>query len=327
MTASLPRNGNDAMVALLLAFALQSTPAATRELATDLPQGFLPEGVEWDAPRSRFLIGSIREFRIAYVDPSNGRAGAFADAPGSVLGLHVDGGTLWAAWTRFGHGFDHNPASGIAAWSLDGGRALGNWPLPDRDPRTNLGDLLVLDAHTLVASDSGTGAIWRFDVRTHAYTRLIAPGTFRSPQGLAPGRTPDAIYLADYPTGLWRVSLANGDATQLKAPPGSELRGIDGLYRRGGLLIAVQNGTKTPRILALTLGADDTIVRVRRWREMPGEEPGLGTLADGRFWFVTNDQWNEYDDDLRPKAGAALRSPRLRGLPLSELDAAAANAQ
>ena len=317
------------MFALLLAFALQAAPAASREIATDLPKGFLAESAEWDAAHSRFLLGSVREHRIAAVDPANGRARKFADAPGSVLGLHVDAatGALWATWTRFGHGFDHNPASGVAAWSLRDGRSLGIWPLPDRDPRVNLGDLVFVDAHTLVASDSGTGAIWRFDMRTHEYAKVVAAGKFRSPQGMAPGRTPGTIYLADYPTGLWRIALANGEAVQLAAPANSELRGIDGLYRRDDQLIAVQNGTRTPRILAIALGKNDAIARVQRWREMPGEEPGLGTFAADRFWFVVDDQWNEYDDDLQPKAGAARQPPRLRGLPLSELDARVSSSQ
>lgn len=317
------------MIALLLAFALQATPAASGDIVTDLPKGFLAEGAEWDAAHSRFLLGSVREHRIAAVDPATGRARKFADAPGSVLGLHVDvaTGTLWATWTRFGHGFDHNPASGVAAWSLRDGRSLGSWPLPDRDPRTNLGDLLLVDGHTLVASDSGTGAIWRFDMRTREFAKLVAAGKFRSPQGMAAGRMQGTIYLADYPTGLWRITLANGKAVQLAAPANSELRGIDGLYRRGDRLIAVQNGTRTPRILAITLDKNDAIASVRCWREMPGEEPGLGTFTADRFWFVVDDQWNEYDDDLKPKTDAARQSPRLRGLPLSELAANAASSQ
>ena len=109
-------------------------PARNREqtLVTELPAGFLPEGVEWDARHGRFLVSSIRERRIAAVDPSDGRARNFAQAPGSVLGFHIAPRThiVWATWTRFGHAFVHNPASGIAAWSLRDGRALGSWALP-----------------------------------------------------------------------------------------------------------------------------------------------------------------------------------------------------
>jgi hypothetical protein len=313
-------------VGLLLA--LNAAPVAVapardaeQTLVTDLPAGFLPEGVEWDALHHRFLISSIREQRIAAIDPSDGHASDFAKAPGSVLGFHIAPRTrvVWATWTRFGHAFVHNPASGIAAWSLRDGRALGSWPLPGDDPRVNLGDLMILDAHTIIASDSGTGAIWRFDTRTHHYTNLVPAGKFESPQGLARGRIAGTFYLADYPTGLWRIALKDGAATHLQAPAGAEVRGLDGLYRYGDRLIAVQNGTHTPRILAITFDAHDSIASVRKWRELPGTAPSLGTLADGYFWFVANGQWNSYDADLKPTPGAKLEQPRLRGLPLSEL--------
>ena len=304
---------------MLFVVAMQVAPA--RDITTDLPRDFLPEGVAWDAAHKRFLVSGIREHRVASVDPNDGHSTEFANAPGSVLGLHVDRAsqTVWAAWTSFGHAFKVNPSTGIAAWSTRDGHRVGNWPLPETDPRMNLGDLLIVDARTIVTSDSGTGAIWRFDTATHRFTTIVAAGKFESPQGMAPAKQHGSIYLADYSTGLWRVTLKDGTATQLAVPAGGEVRGIDGLYAYRDQLIAVQNGTKTPRILAITLGDADTITDVRRWREMPGEEPCLGVLTDDMFWFVANGQWNAYDDDLAPKSDAKLESPRLRGLPLSEL--------
>lgn len=304
--------------AILLALALSAAPT-TGELATDLPRTFLPEGLEWDAKHARFLIAGVHARRIAAVDPRSGHATVFASVPGSPLGLHIDArtGIVYAAWTRFGHAFEHNPAIGISAWSTDSGRHLGDWPLPEADPRGNLGDLAIVDARTVVASDSGTGAIWRFDTRTHRYANVVPAGRFKNPQGLAPGRAPGTVYLADYPTGLWRVALKDGTAIPLQAPAGAELRGIDGLYRRGDELIGVQNGTKTPRILRISLEAGDRIAGVRRWHEMPGTEPTLGTLAGDAFWFIANGQWSLHDDDLEPKAGAALQAPVLRGLPFA----------
>ena len=307
------------ITSILLVAAMQAAPA--REIATDLPVDFLPEGVAWDARHARLLVSSIRQHRIASVDPNDGRATEFADAPGSVLGLHVDRAsqTVWAAWTRFGHAFKANAATGIAAWSTRHGHRIGSWSLPENDPRMNLGDLLIVDARTIVTSDSGTGAIWRFDVAQHRFTSLIAAGKFKSPQGLASGKQRGSIYLADYPTGLWRIALKDGAATPLAVPEGADVRGLDGLYDYAGRLIAVQNGTKTPRILVITLGKGDAIADVRRWREMPGEEPSLGVLAGDTFWFVANGQWSAYDDDLQPKADAEREAPHLRGLPLSEL--------
>jgi len=308
--------------AMVFSLVLTQTPAPNaHDLTTDLSTGFLPEGVEWDAAHSRFLIGSIREHRIASVDPASGQATDFANAPGSVLGLHIEPRTsvVWATWTQFGHEFKANKSTGISAWSTKDGHHLGDWPLPDSSPLVNFGDLTIIDAHTIVASDSGTGAIWRFDTQTHHYTNVVPAGKFKNPQGLIPGHQTGTIYLADYPTGLWRVSLKDGSATQLAAPAGSEIRGIDGIYRHGDDLIAIQNGTKVPRILAIRFDKKGSIIDVRRWLELPDAEIDLGTLTNDTFWFVANGQWNEYDDDLAPKPGAKFEAPRLHALPLADL--------
>jgi hypothetical protein len=295
--------------------------AAGQDLVTDLPKDFLPEGVEWDSANSRFLLSSIRNHSIVTVDPANGHASEFGSAPGSVLGLHIDAAseTVWAVWTKFGHSFKANRGTGLSAWSRKDGRHQGDWPLPEKDARANLGDLLILDSHTILASDSGTGAIWQFDARNREYKAIVRPGKFKSPQGLAPGGKAGTVYLADYSTGLYRISLDNGEATPLAPPAGAEVRGIDGLYRRENQLIAVQNGTRTPRVLLITLGNNDAIVDVRKLVELTGgdDEPSLGTLSNDMFWFVANSQWDHYDDDLKPKPDAKLQPPRLRALPLN----------
>ncbi|HEY6986602.1 MAG TPA: hypothetical protein VH375_11010, partial [Rhodanobacteraceae bacterium] len=68
-------------MAIGLALALNAASAtrapkrdAERTLVTGLPEGFLPEGLEWDALHRRFLVSSIRERRIAAVEPSTGHA-------------------------------------------------------------------------------------------------------------------------------------------------------------------------------------------------------------------------------------------------------------
>ncbi|MEO5625405.1 MAG: hypothetical protein ABIQ70_05300, partial [Dokdonella sp.] len=144
-------------------------------IRTNAASDFLPEGLAWDAARNRFLLSSIRLHRVDTVERWTGRAHRFADAPGSVLGLHVsaDGKSVWAAWTSFGTGFKQNHGTGIVAWSLADAHRIGAWPLPERDVRANLGDLLIIDSNTLVASDSGTGAIYQFDLQRHDYRVIV----------------------------------------------------------------------------------------------------------------------------------------------------------
>jgi hypothetical protein len=304
-------------LALTLALACSPVLAARTpaSLRTDAPADFLPEGLAWDAIHRRFLLGSIRLHRVDAIDPRNGHTTRFTDAPGSVLGMQIgtDGQTLWAAWTRFAGHYKHNRGTGIAAWSLRDGHALGVWPIPDHDPGANLGDLLVVDQHTIVTSDSGTGAIYRFDMRTHRYRVLVAAGQLVSPQGITRARQPGFVVLADYPTGLWLLHLDDGQRQLMAAPASGNLRGLDGLYRAGDAVIAVQNGTATPHILRIELDEHDAITRVDTLAEgRPSwDQISLGAMVDHRFWFNAVSQWGNYDDELRPLRGKTLRPPLL----------------
>jgi sugar lactone lactonase YvrE len=306
------------------AFAGSDPPEAT--LRTDAPKDFLSEGLAWDATHRRFLLGSIRLHRVDAVDPQTGHASYFADAPGSVLGMQisVDGKSLWAAWTRFNGSFRHNQGTGIIAWSLEDGHRIGSWPVPDRDPRANLGDLLIIDTRTVVTTDSGTGAVYRFDTHSHRYHRLIPAGTFKSPQGIARSRQPGTVYMADYATGIWQVNLDNGTHRLVEAPKDRELRGIDGLYRSGNGLVAVQNGTRSMRVLWIALDDSDAVTRVDILAEgrASWDEPSLGTVVGQRFWFNATSQWGRFDSNLRALPDAQLQSPLLDSVQLP----AAANA-
>lgn len=289
-------------------------------LRTDARNDFLPEGLTWDATHRRFLLGSIRLHRIDGIDPASGHAQRFADAPGSVLGMQIspDGRSVWAAWTIFAGNFHKNRGTGIAAWSLADGRRLDTWTLPENDPHATLGDLLVLDDRTIVTSDSGTGAIYRFDMAAGKYFRIVDAGVFAAPQGIARGRDKDSIYLADYATGIWRIDLADGARHRLSAPPPANLRGIDGLYRSGDALIGVQNGTPKPNILRMALGPGDTIERVDTLATArpAWDEPTLGVVVGDRFWFNAASQWSRFDGELRPRTGVKLQSPLLDSVTL-----------
>ena len=289
--------------------ALCSSPQTQTSLNTDVPSDFLPEGMAWDGKHRQFLLGSIRLHRVDVVDPRSGHSRPFATAPGSVLGLQItpDGHELWGVWTSFGKGFNHNASTGIIAWSLDDGHRLGAWPLADKDPRVNLGDLLMVDAHSIVTTDSGTGAVYVFDRQRKTYRAIVPAGQFDSPQGIARGRIPGTVYMAEYSTGIWRITLNNGQRQHLV--PSDKVLGLDGLYRAGDTLIAVQNGTKIPRILSIELGKDDTIdgVAILAAGRKTWSGPTLGAVVGDRFWFNATGQWDLFDDELRPVPKAHLQ--------------------
>jgi hypothetical protein len=80
----------------------------------------------------------------------------------------------------------------------------------------------------------------------------------------------------------------------------TNLFGIDGLYRHGNELIAIQNGIRPNRVAAFALGEDGLTVTGTRVlaRNLPQfDEPTLGTLFGDSLLFVANSHWNRFDRD------------------------------
>jgi hypothetical protein len=289
-------------------------PATSSSLQTDAPASTLPEGLAWDPTRGRFLLSSIRDQRILTVDPRNGHSAVFAKTRGSLLGMHPDpdGKRLWAAYTRFSANNEINDGTGLMLYDLAGGTLLGDWPLPNAAGSSVLGDLLVLGDGSLITTDSVAGGVYRFDPKPHRYTTLVPPGNLKSPQGIAPGIQAGTVVFADYATGLWELSLATRSRRLLAAPEGVELRGIDGLYRVGASLVAVQNGTQTPRVLWIRL-VEAGVGQVTPLAEGRAgwDGPALGVVRGNEFWLVANGQWDRFGPHFELPTAFALKRPLL----------------
>jgi hypothetical protein len=86
----------------------------------------------------------------------------------------------------------------------------------------------------------------------------------------------------------------------LDEPARISLYGIDGLYRHGRELIAVQNGIRPHRVVGLTLsesGLRVTASRVLASGLEQFDEPTLGVVRGDTFYFVANSHWNRFDHD------------------------------
>jgi hypothetical protein len=104
--------------------------------------------------------------------------------------------------------------------------------------------------------------------------------------------------VSDYVGGLFRVRLSDHAIERVTAGPTVSLFGIDGLYRQGDELIAIQNGIRPNRVAAFTLGADGTSITHSRVlaRNLPEfDEPTLGAVVGDEFLFVANSHWNRFD--------------------------------
>jgi DNA-binding beta-propeller fold protein YncE len=142
---------------------------------------------------------------------------------------------------------------------------------------------------------------------------------FKSLQGVAPAPDGKNVYLVDYSNGLLRLSLATREVSRVVTESGTSPRGCDGIIWHRGSIIAVQNGTRTRRILRVGLNtAGDSIASAEALDENTAiaDEPTIGTIVRGEFVYVANSQWDKFDDNGARISAKALTSPVLLGVKL-----------
>jgi sugar lactone lactonase YvrE len=182
--------------------------------------------------------------------------------------------------------------------------------LPEGEQALVLGDLVIADEDTIYATESLTGAVFRYCISANEFTEVLGPGTMRSAQGLVLDSKGKYLYVADYVGGLFRIELAENTMERVTAPDSISLYGIDGLYRHGDELLAIQNGIRPHRVVALELSTDGLSVTASRTLAMnlpEFDEPTLGTVVGDAFYFVANSHWNRFDRDNYLPEG--LRGP------------------
>ena len=269
---------------------------------------FIPEGIA--VGDGTLYLGSIRDGRIVRVDdgePLQLRPAAKASR-GSIFGMRIDGESLWflAAQTdqyRGGASGQSGSLEGSALCEL----ALENPPDPattrchqlpiKADRRQTLGDL-VLRGDFIYTADQTDGVVYAFDRSRRQWSTVVERGEFVSPQGLTLDAAGQYLYVADYRGGIFRVRL-DGYAAPQRIGSAASLYGIDGLYRYGDWLIAVQNGITPHRVSAHRLDADGLTVvesRILLMNHPDFDEPNLGQVVGDDFYVVANSHWNRFDD-------------------------------
>ena len=120
------------------------------------------------------------------------------------------------------------------------------------------------------------------------------------------------LYVADYSRGLFVVDTSTRKATPVGCGESVCLQGIDGLTIYKGALVAIQNGIRPHRVVRLVLDAAGTgVMRLDVLAAALPEfdEPTLGTVVDGAFYFVASSGWRTIDDAGKLAPDADLRNP------------------
>ncbi len=262
---------------------------------------FIPEGIAADAD-GRFHLGSIRHGQLVRLGENPATLSTPENGHWSVFGMRFDGkGGLWFASAAVPQ-FLGDPAvagrSGLFRYDSTKETISDRAVLPVADDAQVLGDLVVAPDGLIYTTDSLTGVVYRFDPESGVFDIVVERGVFGSPQGLVLDSTATFLFVADYIGGLYRVALADGKVEKVRIQANVTDYGIDGLYRHGAELVAIQNGIQPNRVVALTLGAEGLSITAGRTIAAnldEFDEPTLGFVSGDDFYFVANSHWNRFD--------------------------------
>jgi len=277
----------------------------------------LTEDLAYDPVTRRFFATSVHRGTVVAIT-ADGRESEWRDADGrpgwSAFAACVDAPRrlLWtsvaATPTAEGYSAADSGRTGLVAWDLRTGRVARRieWPRDGRDRL--LGDLTVAGDGTVYVCDSPAGAVRKLAPGADAMTTVIADGGFRGPQTPAVAEDGRRLYVADYSHGIAVIDLASSRTSWVGFAPGLALQGIDGLYARGGELIAVQNGTRPARVMRFRLDASGTRIvsgsAIESGTRRLGE-PTHGVIVGSNFYFLANTGWNRVGQDQRLATGPA----------------------
>lgn len=242
------------------------------------------------------------------------------DGAGSLSGMAYDAKAklLWIASGNF----EQTPGDEVrpALLALDPAtgtvvRRLGG------DGITTLGDVAVGEDGTVFAADPVAGVVHFARPGEDGLRPLVGPGVFRSPQGMAAVPGGKRLVVSDYRYGLAAVDIASGAITRIGTARAAILDGIDGLWRSGQSLIAVQNGFSPMRIVRLEMADDWRTVRrlsVLEQAHPAWTEPVGGTISNGGLIYVATGQWDVFGGGGAVRDGKAPSATEVRMLSIAE---------
>lgn len=294
-------------------------PVSHSEVAFTLPAGLLTEDIAYDSVSRCFYVSSIHKREILRINPGGAVSdfiGEGRDGVWGIMALAVDSDrrVLWASTSALpqsaGYRSVDEGRSAVLRYDLASGKLQKRYD-PAPGERHSFGDMSVDAAGNVVVSDS-FGPVYTIRRDRDVLEALVPAGVFTSAQ--TPATAPDGrVFVSDYGRGIGIVDPATHAVSWLAAPEDLALTGIDGLYRAGQTMIAVQNGTDPQRVIRLHL--DPALRRVIRWEIIerntpPLDEPTHGVFVGKDFYYIGHSGWDEWTDE-GPRKPEATAKPSL----------------
>lgn len=264
-----------------------------------------PEGLAYLPKSKQWLVASIRKGKIVSFDIATGKCEDWLNEPGllSVFAMKADNDEkyLWVSTSAMPEQQSFSKANEgkgeILKVDIKKRKIIKRFPMEGGHV---FGDLVVAKNGTVYISDSQKGSIYKIEKDVMAEWLNLEKQVFNL-QGITLNGRQDKLYIADYLKGILEISIYSKAMDWLDFPAGTIGKGIDGLLWHDHSLIAIQNGIKPIRIIRYSLNeAGDKITGFKTIDHNRPEfdEPAMGIIKDGAFYFFANNPWKGYDRDF-----------------------------
>lgn len=275
------------------------------------------EGIDFDKKTNSFFLGSIHKRKVIKVD-DKGVATDFCSSEfkgmASVFGLKVDPNKkiLWVCSSPMPEmqNFDSTARSAVFKFDLNKGKLIQKYSLPATEPDGIFGDLILNSKGEPIISDSKNNNILKVNETSGKLEVMFSSMDFWNVQGMALSADEKFLFISDYIKGIFKLNLASKTMDALPCNLDVSLKGIDGLYRHGNSLIAIQNGVSPFRVTRYFLnqaGTSITKFEVLEKKHPAFNEPTLGVINGNNFFYIANSEWGGYDNAHKPKSSENLQ--------------------
>lgn len=285
----------------------KTTPVETTSKAFEFEkEGFHAEGIMYSTYLDNFILSDARCGEVISVDANSSKVQ-------TVLDLKEYG--YWGGFGLMEDVFDHSiiwiATSALFNFceksdSTEGKAAIIQYDLNSKEvlfafePDGNhaFGDLTIDDNGDIYFTDSMIPILFKLDRSSMQVEEYVVGFNYWNLQGVIV--TNEFLYVSDYISGIYQIDKSTKEIKSI-SESNERLRGTDGMYAFEDRLFLLQNGTTPKRISSIKLdsfgmellnsfsliesGVDDL------------DEPTLGTIKGGEFYFIYNSPWANYDQD------------------------------
>lgn len=270
-------------------------------------KGLIAEGIAYDETSKAFFLGSVRKRKILKLD-QHGNVSEFSKQSDSLFGafgMKVDPqrSHLWVCSSVVPEmeGFNEQlkGRASVLKYDLKTNTMIKRYLLPASTKGNIFGDLTVSPEGDVYITDSQNPEVYVISAVTNKLELFLKSDYFLSPQGIDVIPNKNKLVMSDYSQGIFIIDIKTKEVTLLGTPLGKTFLGMDGIYYDGEGIIGVQNGINPNRIVRIRFNKVLTTVQGMDILEVNNpsfDDPTLGTLVHGVFYYLPNGKWNAIDE-------------------------------